>query len=137
MLALTDGGRMMGGPEAIEFFERLDDVLDEDIKDEDFCNDFTHALNRCRYSVARDIPLEPTLHKGLYSKKYDHYTCARCGYIIRTEDNYCPACGQLQTWNHLGRRATKEEQSQPATPAMRAAIEEVNAQEREEQNATM
>lgn len=118
----------MGGPEAIEFFERLDDVLDEDIKDEDFCNDFTHALNRCRYSVARDIPLEPTFHKGKYGSKYDHYTCARCGYIIRTEDKYCPNCGQLQTWNYLGRRATKEEQSQPMSTAGRAAVEEVEAQ---------
>ena len=122
---------MMGGAEAIEFFERLDDVLDEDIKDEDFCNDFTHALNRCRYSVARDIPLEPTFHKGKYGSKYDHYTCARCGYIIRTEDKYCPNCGQFQTWNYIGRRATKEEQSQPMSPAGRAAIEEVEAQARE------
>lgn len=131
MLNLTDGGAMMGGPEAIEFFERLDDVLDTDIKDNEFCDDFTHALNRCRYSVARDIPLEPTFHKGRYGSKYDYYTCARCGYGIDTECNYCPCCGQLQTRNYLGRRATKEEQFKFASPAEKTAAEEVESRKEE------
>ena len=74
MLTLTDGGRMMGGPEAIEFFERLGDVIDEDVKTEEFCNEYTWALNRCRYSIARDIPLAAKYHKGRNGRAYDHYT---------------------------------------------------------------
>lgn len=133
MLMLTDGGAMMGGPEAIEFFERLDDVIDMEIKDEEFCRDFTRALNRCRYSVARDIPMEPKLNKGRRGKKYENYTCARCGYIIRTEYTYCPKCGQMLTRHYLGRRATKEEMSEYVSKAMQESMEMMEQEVQNEQ----
>ena len=57
MLELTDGGRCMSGMDAIEFFERLDDVLDEDVKTEQFCDEFTWALNRLRVEVRKSISI--------------------------------------------------------------------------------
>ena len=124
MLAMTDNGRMIGGPEAIEFFERLGDAIDEDIKDEEFCNEFTWALNRCRYSIARDIPMEPKYHRGAHGSRYDSYTCARCGKLLDTVDKYCSGCGQMQTGNYLGRRATIEEEKEHSSSAKRSAIDE-------------
>lgn len=44
MLELT--GKCCGGIKAIEFMESLADVIDEDTKTEDFCQEYEAALNR-------------------------------------------------------------------------------------------
>ncbi len=53
MLELT--GKCCVGIEAIEFMESLADVIDEDTKTDEFCEEFEDALNRFRYEVAKGI----------------------------------------------------------------------------------
>ena len=53
MLELT--GKCCSGIEAIEFMESLADVFDEDIKTDEFCEEYEEALNRFRYEVAKEI----------------------------------------------------------------------------------
>ena len=90
MLELTDGGRCMSGMDAIEFFERLDDVLDEDVKTEQFCDELTWALNRLRVDVRQSIPIEPKKIKV----RYTSYSCGQCGHGLSVTDKYCPECGR-------------------------------------------
>ena len=53
-----------------------------------------YALRRLRYERDRSVPVEPTYHKGIYGRKYDHYTCGHCGAgISEAHWKYCPNCG--------------------------------------------
>ena len=94
MLELTDGGRCMAGMDAIEFFERLDDVLDEDVKTEQFCDEFTWALNRFRVEVRKSIPIEPKKMTG----RFTSYSCGQCGRGLYVTDKFCPKCGRGIKW---------------------------------------
>ena len=94
MLELTDGGRCMSGMDAIEFFERLDDVLDEDVKTEQFCDELTWALNRLRVEVRQSIPIEPKKMTG----RFTSYSCGQCGHGLSVTDKYCPECGRGIKW---------------------------------------
>ena len=94
MLELTDGGRCVSGMDAIEFFERLDDVLDEDIKTEAFCDEFTWALNRFRAEVRKSIPIEPKTMKG----RFTSYSCGQCGHGLDASDKFCSDCGRRIKW---------------------------------------
>lgn len=40
MLELTMGGRAIGGLDAIDFFESLIDSIPEELKTEEFCNEY-------------------------------------------------------------------------------------------------
>lgn len=53
MLDLT--GKCCGGIEAIEFMESFADIMDEDVKTEEFCEEYEEALNRFRYEVKKNI----------------------------------------------------------------------------------
>ena len=94
MLELTDGGRCMSGMDAIEFFERLDDVLGEDVKTEQFCDEFTWALNRFRVEVRKSIPIEPKKMTVLFTS----YSCGQCLHVLSVTDKYCPECGRSIKW---------------------------------------
>ena len=94
MLELTDGGRCMSGMDAIEFFERLDDVLDEDVKTEQFCDEFTWALNRLRVEVRKSIPIEPKKMTG----RFTSYSCGQCGHGLSVTDKFCSKCGRWIKW---------------------------------------
>ena len=91
MLQLTDGGRCMSGPDAIEFLERLADMLDEDVKTDDFCDEFTWALNRCRFEIRKSVPVPPKKDPG----RTICYSCGQCGHILQPRDNYCSLCGRM------------------------------------------
>lgn len=95
MLELTNGGRCVSGLDAVEFFETLPDSIDDDLKDEVFCNEYEYALNRLRYEVSKSIPILPKVLKA-YSKGHkDFYSCGACGFSLRMEiDKYCPNCGR-------------------------------------------
>lgn len=60
MLDLT--GKCCGGIEAIEFMESLADIIDEDVKTEEFCEEYEAALNRFRYEVAKNIGTKKENH---------------------------------------------------------------------------
>ena len=94
MLDLQDGGRCMSGPDAVEFFEKLADVIDDEAKTEEFCDEYTWALNRMRCEVRQSVPVRPK-KKG---KRITYYTCGQCGHGVGYGDNYCNECGRKIDW---------------------------------------
>ena len=95
MLDLTDGGRCMSGTDAVEFFEMLVDSIDEELKTEEFCEEYTRALNRVRYEVRKGMPIKPKARKG----RLQTYTCGHCGHGVRSDlYEYCPKCGHEIDW---------------------------------------
>lgn len=100
MLDLMDGGRCMGGIDAVEFFERLaaSEDIDNDVKTEKFCNEYTWALNRLRYEVRKSIPIKPKVIKALYRGHSDSHSCGACGFTFPPSDlpiyRFCPNCGR-------------------------------------------
>ncbi len=98
MLELTDGGRCMSGPDAVEFFERLADMIDEDIRTDDFCDEYTWALNRLRYHVRQSLPVPVKVSRV----KGTTYSCGKCGHGLRPNGNgFCPKCGCAIDWSPL------------------------------------
>lgn len=95
MLDLTDGGRCMSGTDAIEFMERLADLLDEEVRTEEFCNEFTYALNRFRYEIRKSIPVPARRQKG----RFTSCSCGQCGHVVVWGDKYCPECGRAIGWD--------------------------------------
>ena len=74
MLELT--GMCCSGIEAIEFMEMLPDVIDEDSKTDEFCEDFEKALNRFRYEVAKGIGIKKKIVKAV-KKRTSRYSILR------------------------------------------------------------
>lgn len=95
MLEMTMGGRCMSGPDAIEFFENLGDVIDEETKTEEFCTQFTMAVNRLRYEVQKNIRFPVRESKG---KRLTSYSCGYCGRGLDVNDRYCSGCGRQAQW---------------------------------------
>ena len=111
-------GRCMAPADALELMEQLEAQISP--KQD---NDIAWAMNTVRYVLARDIPVEPTLHDGKTWKYY--YTCGRCGARIKTGMRFCGGCGQRCNDDYLGRRKTKAEQLECASEATRQAVEDV------------
>lgn len=85
----------MSGVEAIEFMERLADMIDEEIRTEEFCDEFTWALNRFRYEVRKSVPVSPKKGTG----RILYYSCGQCGGGVRPDtDKYCSKCGREIKW---------------------------------------
>lgn len=83
--------------EMLEVF--IPDSLPEEVKTDQFCEDYEKVLNRLRYSLSKHIPMKPRFQKGKYSSIYDSYTCGNCGFGLRTDIyKYCPSCGQMIDW---------------------------------------
>ena len=59
-------GSCCSGTEAIEFMEKLPDVIDDDYKTDEFCDDFEKALNRFRYEVAKGIGTKKKVIKKIF-----------------------------------------------------------------------
>lgn len=97
MLELTVGGRCMSGVETVEFFERLVDSIDEELRTEEFCEEYTRALNRVRCEVRKSVPVKPKKYKGNFTT----YTCGQCGSGVRGDIDigYCPRCGRAIDWS--------------------------------------
>lgn len=53
MLELT--GKCCNGIDAVEFMESLAEIIPEDEKTDEFCEEYEQALNRFRYEVAKGI----------------------------------------------------------------------------------
>lgn len=97
MLELTHGGRCISGLAAIEFMERLADMFDEDIKTDEFCDEYECALNRFRYEVRKSVPVPPKKGPG----RITYYNCGQCGHILDVNDKFCSACGRQVHWDAL------------------------------------
>ena len=94
MLDLQDGGRCMSGLDAVEFFEKLADLIDEESRTEEFCDEYTWALNRLRVLVRDDIPIPVKKYKA----RYTEYMCGQCGHGVRIGDGCCNQCGRRIKW---------------------------------------
>lgn len=95
MLDLTMGGRTISGEDAVRFFESVPDMLDEEVKTEEFCNEYEWALNRLRFEVRQSVPISPRVNKG----RFESYSCGHCGFCLdRVTNKYCPHCGRAIDW---------------------------------------
>lgn len=93
-------GMMMGGVAAVEFLEMLPDNIPEEVKDDDFCEEYERMLNRVRYEVRKSVPVAPKITEPV-SKKYSRfYSCGQCGHDITPGYffKYCPDCGRKIKW---------------------------------------
>lgn len=92
-------GVAMSGIDAVEFLEMLPDNIPDEIKDDDFCDEYERMLNRVRYEVRQSVPVAPRETEPI-SRKYNRfYNCGQCSFGLREElDKYCPQCGRLIKW---------------------------------------
>lgn len=91
-LGLT--GKCCGGVRAIEFMEMLPDVIDEDVKTEEFCKEYEQALNRFRYEVKKGIGAKKKIVKAKSKGYSDFQSCGNCGFGAgEPSHKYCPNCG--------------------------------------------
>ena len=88
MLNLT--GMCMSGEAAVEFLEMLPDNIPDEIKDDDFCDEYERMLNRVRFEVRKSVPIAPKVYKN----RFTEYTCGQCGHGLNAEFLYCPKCGR-------------------------------------------
>ncbi len=92
MLDLT--GKCCGGIEAIEFMESIADIIDEDVKTEEFCEQYEAALNRFRFEAAKGIGIKKKIIKAKYKSYQDFGYCGKCGFAAdEAVWKYCPNCG--------------------------------------------
>lgn len=92
MLDLT--GPCCSGIEAIDFFESLADVFDEEIKTEEFCEEYDKSLNRFRYEVEKGIGTKKKIVKAVQKGFHDFQYCGKCGSGASEPSwKYCPNCG--------------------------------------------
>lgn len=92
MLDLT--GKCCGGIQAIEFMESFADIMDEDVKTEEFCEEYEAALNRFRYEVAKNIGTKKKIIKARNKIYNDFEYCGKCGFTANgVVWKYCPNCG--------------------------------------------
>lgn len=84
----------MSGLDAIKFMEGLADMFDEDVRTEDFCDEFEYALNRFRYEVRKSVAVPVKITK----LRFTTYSCGQCGHGVRPGDVYCSQCGRKIQW---------------------------------------
>lgn len=75
----------------------IPDMLDSEDCDEDFCEEYTLAMNRMRYLASRDEPRPVKVH---HSGRLAYCTCGRCGATLRSDvrAEFCWKCGQRARW---------------------------------------
>lgn len=94
MLDLTMGGQAMSGLDAIKFMERLADVFDEDVRTDEFCEEYELALNRFRYEIRKSVPVPVKVTK----MRHTSYDCGQCGHVVHPGNVYCCQCGREIQW---------------------------------------
>lgn len=100
MLKIT--GIMMGGESAVEFLEMLPDNIPDEIKDDDFCDEYEQMLNRVRYEVRKSVPVAPKITEPTSTKYSRFYNCGQCGFGIRADIyKHCPNCGRAIMWKAI------------------------------------
>lgn len=98
-LELTNGGRCMSGPDAVAFLEMLPDSIPDEIKNDEFCNEYEWMLNRVRAEVRWSVPLAPKVTKAVSRGYGDFYSCGHCGFSVRSDIyKHCPQCGRAIDW---------------------------------------
>ena len=105
MLDLTNGGKTCSGLDAVDFMESLADIIPEESKTDEFCEQYEDALNRLRWYVQRFIPVPVRDHP--HGKCPTYPVCGVCGYGLQPMDNYCPNCGRPIDNLHHGKDDAK------------------------------
>ena len=92
MLELT--GRCCGVVEAVEFFESLAEIIPEDDRTDEFCEEYEQALNRFRYEARKDVGKKKRIVKAVNRVYHDFKYCGKCGFGANEPSyTYCPNCG--------------------------------------------
>ena len=99
MLNLT--GQCMNAEAAIELLEMLPDNIPDEIKDDDFCDEYERMLNTFRYHVRFHVPIAPKVINPVSHHFMKTYTCGQCGYQVKTHEKYCPNCGRQINWKSI------------------------------------
>ncbi len=86
---------MIGGKDAVEFFERVAEMIPEEDRTEEFCDEYTYAMNRLRRLVLQRIPVPCRKREGT---RITEHLCGKCGFGLREYYNYCPKCGRAVGW---------------------------------------
>ena len=95
-------GACMGGLDAVEFLEMLPDNIQDEIKDDDFCDEYERMLNRVRYEVRQSIPVAPKVTEPVAKGYSRFYSCGQCGFGIRPDIyKFCPHCGRMIAWKTI------------------------------------
>lgn len=94
-------GRCTSTENAIKFFEMLPDSIPDEIKNDDFCDEYEEALNTFRFCADRLEPIDPVYHKGVKGPMHDYYTCGACGTGLPSSiyPDYYPNCGRNVKWD--------------------------------------
>ena len=99
------------GLKAIEFFEKLPDVIPEESKSIEFCNEYEHALNRVRYECYKGIGKPRKINKGVKAWHKDHKTCGVCGFgADEPQYHFCPNCGTAYLDNEYTQKTVEAHQ---------------------------
>lgn len=92
-------GLMMGGQDAVRCLEMYQDNFPEEIKTEEFCDEYERVLNRIRYEVDRSVPIAPKVLEAKVRSFGKFYSCGECGFSVREDFyKYCPKCGRAINW---------------------------------------
>ena len=73
MMQIT--GACIGGVEAVEFFEKLEDRITPEEKET-----YQRAMNRIRYETAKGIGVKKRVVKAVKSWHTDKKVCGKCGF---------------------------------------------------------
>lgn len=103
MLDLTMGGVCMSGLDAVEFLEMLPDNISDEVKDDDFCEEYERMLNRVRFEVRRSVPVPPKVTRATSRGYGDFYSCGQCGRDVDVHKKYCDRCGRAIGWDESSR----------------------------------
>ena len=99
MLNIT--GMMMSGENAVDFLEMLPDNIPDEIKDEDFCDEYERMLNRVRAEVRWSVPVAPKVIKPISGRFIETYSCGQCGHDVKIHEKHCPECGRAIKWKAI------------------------------------
>lgn len=74
--------------------ESLADIIDDDNKTDEFCEEYEASLNRFRYEIAKGIGQKRRVVKAVCRGHYDMHYCGKCGFTAEEPTwKYCPNCG--------------------------------------------
>lgn len=92
MLELT--GKCCETEVAVEFFESLAEIIPEDDRTDEFCEEYEQALNRFRYEASKGVGRKKKVIKAVCRGHHDLMYCGKCGFGANDPGwKFCPNCG--------------------------------------------
>ena len=94
MLELT--GKCCNGIKAVEFVEKLEEIIPEEYKTPEFLEKYEASLNRMRYEIGKGIGKKKKVTKAVKSWYKDFLSCGECGFSANEPSwKFCPNYGTL------------------------------------------